>query len=272
MLKYIWREHKKIILFITIFVVCSIAIALGIYAQITNAKIAESKADKEEKNYTELKNNFKSLFSNSVIKASSSKTDLSDDDLIYLAYDINEKEGGKYDLNIKLPLFAIETSKTEKINNEIMNIFAQKIIDIIKKNKTNTIYSLDYCAFVNDNILSLAVRATLKEGSSAQRIIIQTYNYDLENDKLLSIYDIINYKGLKEKDVQNKINSEIKTISEQKSNIENQGYNVYKRDPSSSIYELGNTEVFFLDNNSNLYIVYPYGNNNNTSEMDLIIF
>ena len=272
MLKYIWREHKKIILIITIFAVCSIAIALGIYAQITNQKITESKADKIEKNYTELKNNFKSLFSNKIVRASSAKTSLSDDDLIYLAYEINEKEGGKYDLKINLPLFSIETSLTKRINNEIMDTFGQKIIDIVKNNKTNTIYSIDYAVFINDNILSLAIRATLKEGSSAQRIIIQTYNYDLENDKLLNIYDLINYKGLKDKDVQKKVNDEIKTISDQKSNIENQGYNVYKRNPSDEMYKLENTDTYFLDSNANLYIVYPYGNTNNTSEMDIIIF
>ena len=52
MLKYIWKEHKKTIIIVCIFAVCSIAIALGIYAQVTNAKITESQADKQEKNYT----------------------------------------------------------------------------------------------------------------------------------------------------------------------------------------------------------------------------
>lgn len=272
MLKYIWKEHKRIILIVSILAICSIAIAIGIYAQVTNAKIAETKQDKQEKNYTELKNNFKFLFSNSILRASSSKTDLSDDDLIYLAYDITEKDSGKYDLNVKIPLFSLETRTTKKINKEINDTFVKKIIDIATNNKANTIYSIDYVVFINDNILSFVIRATLKEGSTAQRIIIQTYNYDIENDKLLNIDDLINYKGLDKKNVQEKINNEITSISKQKSDIETQGYNIYKRNPSNAMYLLENTDTFFLDNNSNLYIVYAYGNSNNTSEIDLVIF
>ena len=272
MLKYILREHKKLILIISILIVCSIAIALGIYAQVTNAKITQSKEDKQEKNYTELKNNFKSIFTNSINRASSSKTNLSDEELLYTAYDISEKDNGRYDFNIKIPLFKLETKTTKRINKEITNIFAQKIVDIVLKNQTNTIYSIDYSAFINDNILSLVIRATLKEGTKAQRVMIQTYNYDLENDKLLKIGDILEYKNFEKSAVQNRINSEIKAISDQTSSIETEGYNVYKRDANDDMYLLSNAETFFLDNNSNLYIVYAYGNTNNTSEMDLVIF
>ena len=272
MFKYIWNEHKKLILIITIFAICSIAIALGIYAQITNTKISQTQEEIQEKNYTELKNNFKFLFNNSVVRASTAKTNLSDDDIIELAYDITEKDSGKYDFNLKIPMFKLETKTTKKINKEINDTFVKKIISIVQQNKVNTIFSVDYAVFINDSILSMAIRSTLKEGSIAQRTIIQTYNYDLENDKLLNIYDILSYKGLDTSNVQDKINAEIKSISEQKSNIESQGYNVYKRNPSDQMYLLENADTFFLDNNSNLYFVYSYGNTNNTSEMDLVIF
>lgn len=38
------------------------------------------------------------------------------------------------------------------------------------------------------------------------------------------------------------------------------------------IYKIENTSTFFLDKDNYLYIIYAYGNNNFTSEMDIIIF
>ena len=46
------------------------------------------------------------------------------------------------------------------------------------------------------NIISLAIMCKYKDGTKAQRKIVKCYNYDIENDKLLSIEDIIEYKKL----------------------------------------------------------------------------
>ena len=100
-----------------------------------------------------------------------------------------------------------------------------------------------------------------KNGTNPQRRIIQTYNYDIEKDKLLNKEEI-------EKTVQ----EEIKKVNNQMKNINNQGYNVYLRDEDSEIYKIENTSNFFLGKNNYLYLVYAYGNNNYTSEMDLVIF
>ncbi len=272
MLKYIWREKKNFIIIVSVLLICSIAIALAIYAQVTNAKLTETKVEKQEKNYTELKNNFKSIFTNSINRSSNAKTTLSDNELINISYTIEEKDSGKYDLNITIPTIGIDTPVTKKINTEIINTFAKKVVNIVTENQSNTIYTINYVAYINDNILSLVIRATLKEGSSAQRIIIQTYNYDLENNKLLKLDDILEYKNLTSDKVQSEINTKIKEISDQTSNIETQGYNIYKRNINSSEYLISNTDTFFLGQDGTLYIVYAYGNNNNTSEIDLILF
>ena len=50
------------------------------------------------------------------------------------------------------------------------------------------------------------------------------------------------------------------------------GYSVYERDTESAMYTVENTGVFFLGKNNSLYIIYPYGNTNNTSEIDIIVF
>ena len=48
MLKYIWRDKKQLIIIIGVILVCSIAIAIGIYAQITNTKIKKTAEEKKE--------------------------------------------------------------------------------------------------------------------------------------------------------------------------------------------------------------------------------
>ena len=47
---------------------------------------------------------------------------------------------------------------------------------------------------------------------------------------------------------------------------------LYERDLSSDIYKVENTQNFFLTQDGNIYIVYAYGNNDYTNEMDIIIF
>lgn len=272
MLKYIWREKKNLIILITVIVICSVAIALGVYAQVTNAKLSTSKEQQKEKDYTTLKNNFNAIFTNSINRQSTAKTDKSDEELIYLSKDVAQKESGSYDINIKIPLFKIETDTTKQINQEIKQTFLAKAIDIVKNSKTNSIYSVDYVAYINENVLSLVIRATLKEGSNPQRVMFQTYNYNLDEDKLATVQDVLSLKNLDSNTVQKKITNEIEAISKQKENMQTQGYNVYKRDQTDKMYKLENTNTFFIGQDGYLYIIYAYGNTNYTSEMDIIIF
>lgn len=53
---------------------------------------------------------------------------------------------------------------------------------------------MEYVANVQDDILSLMIRSNLKEGVSAQRIIIQTYNYDLRNNKEINLEEVLKIK------------------------------------------------------------------------------
>ena len=111
-----------------------------------------------------------------------------------------------------------------------------------------------------------------KKGANAQRRIVQTYNYDVENDKLLTIDDIVKYKNLNKEEMNKKIENEIKNANSKSKKIVEQGFNVYVRDEDSQIYEVENTPNFFLGKNNYLYLVYAYGNDNYTSELDLVIF
>lgn len=275
MLKYIWRDKKQLIIIIGIILVCSIAIAIGIYAQVTNSKITKTKEEKIEANYEDLKNNFDTIFTNTVNKEGAinvENANVNYDELIETKYNVNEKKETKYSIAAKIPLFKKETETTKKINQEIFNTFGGKIVDIITNSNTDTIYNLGYVGYINDNILSLVIKCTLKEGTKAQRTIIQTYNYNIDEDRIVTLDEIMQKRNLDKEKVQNQITQEITKLSKQNASFANQGYNVYVRNPNDDIYKVENTPNFFLGKNKTLYLVYAYGNNDYTSETDLVIF
>lgn len=275
MLKYIWRDKKQLIIIIGIILVCSIAIAIGIYAQVTNSKITKTKEEKIEANYEDLKNNFDTIFTNNVNKEGAinvENANVNYDELIETKYNVNEKKETKYSIVAKIPLFKKETETTKKINQEIFNTFGGKIVDIITNSNTDTIFNLGYVGYINDNILSLVIKCTLKEGTKAQRTIIQTYNYNIDEDRIVTLDEIMQKRNLDKEKVQNQITQEITKLSKQNASFANQGYNVYVRNSNDDIYKVENTPNFFLGKNKTLYLVYAYGNNDYTSETDLVIF
>lgn len=192
--------------------------------------------------------------------------------MIYLAYDIGETQSGDYSINAHIPMLRVDTNTTKKINKSINDMFVSKMFSIVKKTDSYTIYNVDYMAYINYDILSLVIRCTLKDAQNPQRLIIQTYNYDIKNDKLLSLEEILNSKSLEKTIVQEKIDSEIKIIKQRTDKMNDEGYNLYTRAIGANIYKIESTETFFLGTQGYLYIIYPYGNNNFTSEKDIIIF
>ncbi len=269
-LKYFLVKNKMTIMIASIILVCAIAISIAVYAQVTNGGSNSSKKE-ETTNSEDLKSNFENIFTNEIKVSETAKQDINYNEIIHCEYDIQNEEGN-YTLNAKIPFFLIKNDVTNKINQEIYDTFAKTIVNIVKNAKVHTIFNLDYVVYVNNNILSLAIRCKYKDGANPQRNIIQTYNYDLENNKLVNIDEILNYKGLNKDEVQNKVLEEIKTQNAQIKTIKEQGYNVYERNEEDEMYKIENTPNFFLGENNCLYLVYAYGNNNFTSEMDLVIF
>lgn len=273
-LKNFFEKNKVLIIIVSIILICSIAIAFGVYAQITNRSAIKAENKKNQNDYEELKNNFQEIFTNTINKEATAKLNINYEDILYCEYDILDKKDGKYNIEAKIPAFKGKTETIKEINSNIYNTFSKEIIRFVKNGDANVSYNLDYVAYVNNNIISLVIMCKYKNGANPQRIIIKTYNYDIENDKLLDIEDIINYKKLNKEEMQNKVKEEIKKENNQMKNIAQQGYNVYLRDENSKIYEIKNTPNFFLGKNNYLYLVYAYGNDEQTytSEMDLVIF
>lgn len=271
-IKYFFIKNKMLIMVISIILICSIAIAFGVYAQITNRGTSKEKKQVNQINYEELKNSFKEIFTNNINIEENANLDYNYNEIIYCAYDIQEEKNGKYNVNAKIPLFKIDDEEISNVNKEIFDTFGLKIIDIAENAVVYTTYNLDYVVYVNGDIISLVIKCNYKDGSNPQRTIIQTYNYDIRNNKVLSLQDILECKKLNKEEVQNKIYNEIKEVNTQKESISEQGYNVYIRNEADSIYKVENTTNYFLGKDNNLYLVYAYGNNNFTSEIDLVIF
>ena len=74
------KKNKTIIVIVCIALICSIAIAIGIYAQVTNKKIIDEKTPANEETYLQLKQDFNTLFNNEL------------NEHIELAYDIEQEK------------------------------------------------------------------------------------------------------------------------------------------------------------------------------------
>lgn len=157
------------------------------------------------------------------------------------------------------------------INSEIINTYGTKLIDIVYNWKEYTLYNVDYISYVNNNILSIVIKSTIKEGSNPQRVTIQTYNYSLENDKQVSLEEMLSLKGLKRADIQSKIITQMREKNTNAEAMASQGYNVYVRDIRSEEYLIENIKTYFLGEEGHLYIIFAYGNTNYTETMDIII-
>ena len=91
------------------------------------------------------------------------------------------------------------------------------------------------------------------------------------NNKEITLIDEISLLGLDESEVQKRIDNQIAQEQQNAEDLQALGYNIYNRDINSDMYDIQNSNIFFV-HNQNLYVIYAYGNNALTSEMDIIVF
>lgn len=273
-------------LYILISIFCVFAIIAGIYSQFFEKKANNGNlitADNKKNTVTEesldtIKEKFGQIFTNTINLNGFDDSNISkinsEKAIVYTAYDLTKNETS-YEINIKVPVVNIKNEVGNSFNMLTQKIFLDKANEILKVSGQlqKTIYNIDYVAYVNEDILSVVIRSTLKEGSKAQRIIVQTYNYNLATGQNVTLNELIQKKSLDRNDVEKKIKSVVAEADNQSKTIQNAGYSVdFSRDLSSSIYSIEKTTTFFLGENGKLYIIYAYGNQNYTSEMDVVLF
>lgn len=192
--------------------------------------------------------------------------------IVYTAYSSEAREDNKYELDINIPVINIDNKVAAEFNSITQELFANKTAGVIDNAKAYTIYSISYTGYINGDILSVIIKSTLKEGSNAQRTIVETYNYNLKTEKKVSIYDALNKKNITQDALNSKVKTVITNAIKDANKIQLTGYETYSRDINSDIYNIENIETFFFGEDGSLYVLFPYGNNKFTSEMDIVKF
>lgn len=275
-------KNQKII-FILVGAFCVFALIAGIYTQFfvgnkgsdyTQNPTDNISGDSRPKTQEEIKNQLKSLFTNDFINNSTYEVQKANDskDIVYSAYDIQKKEE-LYEVDIHLPVINISGDVPASFNKITQSVFADEASKILNKKYTEkVIYDVNYISYINDNILSLAIKSTLKRGNNPQREIIQTYNYNLETGEKVELVDVLTKRNIVQSECQNKINQVVSKAQEEAQILVKSGYQVYNRDLSNNIYQLSNISNFFLGSTGELYIIFAYGNQNFTAEMDVVLY
>ena len=271
---------SQIFCFALIMIVCIIAIVEALY-YVMNPNIQDKK-DVAENSLSNtgitdmtLVDNFDDVFQNSFKNTNTSEEAEkieADKDYIYTNYEKTEVNSGNYEIDVKIPIININSEEIKSYNEDIKQIFQDKAESILNGGSNRSVYSVDYEAFLNNNILSIVIRSTLKEGSNPQRVIIQTYCYNIKEMKKVEFSDIMTLKNLDTNTVQEKIRKQIQGKQEEAKALQQLGYSVYIRDLRSDRYDVENISNFFIDENNNIYVIYAYGNSSNTDVTDIVIF
>ena len=270
------KQNKNLkLMYIIIISICIIAILATVIIQIVKNKPEKEVNDVDTSYLQKYKDDFDKIFTNKVnyLKNNEYKIDRIDESkqIIYTGYTNKENKVSDYNLDVNIPYINIKNSVIEKFNKDIRDTFEQKAKDLLITQSQNIIYTVDYSAYITNNMLSLVVRSTLKEGENPQRDIVQTYNYDLTEKKEISFEDLLNFRGITRQEAGNKIKSKIKTVENKINELSQLGYKVYLRDSNSDIYKLDNITEYFIGEDNVIYVIFAYGNQNNTSEMDIVI-
>lgn len=271
---------SQIFCFALIMIICIIAIVEALYYVMNpniqdKENIADNSLSNTEITDTHLVDNFDDVFQNSFKNTNTSeeaeKID-ADKDYIYTNYEKTEVNSGNYEIDVKIPVININSEEIKSYNEDIKQVFQDKAESILNGGSNRSVYSVDYEAFLNNNILSIVIRSTLKEGSNPQRVIIQTYCYNIKEMKKVEFSDIMTLKNLDTNTVQEKIRKQIQGKQEEAKALQQLGYSVYIRDLRSDRYDVENISNFFIDENNNVYVIYAYGNSSNTDVTDIVIF
>ena len=280
------KRSKKIwILYAAIFIVCAVGIGVALYLQhFKDEKIGiavgiTDKESEEEDEYNELKADFETKFFTNDLEILQEEQinvqKIRDNfDIVVNAYTY-EKEEENITIEASIPYINIKDNETiNRFNHEILTEYKQKAETLTNQVSTmNIIYTVQFKAYIQNNILSLAIRSEYKEGAKSQKAMIKTFNYNITEGREETIDELLALKNVTKQQATEKIRSEIKRTQEQNEQLMNETeYTFYNRDYNSNIYDIQNSKQYFLGKDGMLYIIYPYGNDEDTTEMDVVIF
>lgn len=270
---------KLKIVYGVIILFCIISIIIAIVLQFTkddNSEETPNLPSLSEEQTMQHETEFDNIFENKVNYLENNSYKITkieqDKEIIYTGYQDNNKKINDYELDVNIPYINIgNNALIDSYNQEIRDVFETKAKSVLNTQNSSIIYTVNYSAYISNNILSLVIRSTLKEGSNPQRDMVQTYNYNLETQKECTIDELLDLKGISKQEANRKIRDKIKEVQESVDELAQLGYTIYQRNPDDDMYSINNVSEFFLGADNALYIVYAYGNQNHTSEMDIVI-
>ena len=269
-------DKKSKIVYASIIAICIISIIIVIYIQFFDGKTVTTVGylkGKSEIDYENLKAEFNNIYTNSLKNYNDKYDKLKSDtskELIYTGYTKEVTENNSYNINVQIPYINIKNSTIDGYNEEIKNLFEKKAEDILKTKNKNTIYTVEYNACVEDGVLSIIINANLKEGSSAQRVIIKTYNYDLDTNQEINLSQLLKGESVDTSYAQRKINEEIEVEQKKAEDLKALGHSIFSRDKNDDMYKIENVEEFYFQDGA-IYVIFAYGNDKYTSEVDVAI-
>lgn len=269
-------DKKSKIVYATIIGICIISIILVVYLQFFEGRIVTTVGNlkgKSDQSYEQLKSEFNLLFDNKFTVSDEKYASIKEDEskkLVYTSYTNTEKKDDVYNLSVNIPYININNSEVKDFNDEIKSTFQTKAEDILKTTNKLSLYSVEYTSDIQDGILSLVIYSNLKEGLNPQRVIIKTFNYSLEENKIVDLKNILNLENVDESHVQNRIDKEIEIAHKKAADLKAMGNPIYERDLGDEMYKVNNISEFYFHDGS-IYIIFAYGNEKYTSEVDLVI-
>ena len=275
---------NKHIFFAVLVLICIMAVSFGIYIQFFY-KYADTDplmiginigAQKTLEEYAILESNFNDMFQNGIKQHLTSEANVQkieeDNELVYTAYELVNEDEAYYSVDAQIPIINIDSQTAKKINQEIKQEYYDKANSVMRQDEGNTIYKVTYQAFVNEDILSLVIRASLKEDNKSEKVSVKTYAYSLSQEEEVSIEQLIDLKKTTVETVQKNIDKEIKKADEDARIIANEYGTSFERNLESKIYKVDSIDTYFLTEDGYVYIIFPYGNEDYTNEMDIVIF
>ena len=276
-------SYKLAIVYIIIFIICAVGIAFALskteYFQDENVGrafgIIDEDSEKEDE-YNELKSDFDTIFTNQTENIGQGTLNVNKIDnrydIVVTGYN-NKEDRENCKIDVSIPYINVANSSAKEFNKRMNTRYKQKAETLEKQiSSMNIIYTVQYKAYLQNNILSLAIRSEYKEGEKSQKIMVDTFNYNVLEQREVKIDEILKIKNIENTAATNRIRNEIKAIQEQNQALIDEGYALYQRDYTSNRYDILNTNQFLYGKNGMLYVIYPYGNEDDTSETDIVIF
>ena len=134
-------------------------------------------------------------------------------------------EGGKGNIDVKLPKINIDTANAKKLNDLIKENY-KKAYEASVNDETNMAYiDASYEYVVRNNIIFLYVESTLNKGCGTGSTTHKNYYFDIKNDKILTTEEAFKLAGYSLDDLRREAekswnyqytceNGEVKTVEE----------------------------------------------------------